>query len=41
MASSEGSALDQQAPPLKDEDIVIEGYLRVRANHGFAGLRSW
>lgn len=25
----------------KDEDIVIEGYLRVRANHGIAGLRPW
>lgn len=43
-AAAPGAASDATAVPgkgYKDEDIVIEGYLRVRANHGIAGLRPW
>ena len=43
-APSAGGASDATPVPgkgYKDEDIVIEGYLRVRANHGIAGLRPW
>ena len=38
---SEAPASTVNGKGYKDDDIVIEGYLRVRANHGIAGLRPW
>jgi hypothetical protein len=39
MGDDEGTAGYME--PLKDEQIICEGFLRVRAEHGFAGLRPW
>ena len=36
-----GSSVAEYLRPLKSENILHEGFLRVRADHGFVGLRPW
>jgi len=36
-----GSSVAEYLRPLKSENILHEGFLRVRADHGFIGLRPW
>ena len=36
-----GSSAAEYLRPLKTENILHEGFLRVRADHGFVGLRPW
>jgi hypothetical protein len=41
MADDDVDMYDGRYEKINERDVVLEGYLRVRATKGIAGLRPW